>query len=329
MIHLYGENRITFMTKLAQIYKEVSPPDYSEVLREYEYFQTDGSVKKYSRMFEWKETLGADVIFTSTVSSYSCNYTINTSNDWLLVFSVKEYLMTLDPFDYVEISAENYNGQLPDKVTGQSIVIIPAFMLHYILQKEETAQLLESISMYADLGLTVATLGSYTAGKTVLMLGRQVAIATVLDFTIQAGIKTLGKIPFIQAVYEINPRDALWTGVSTLIDHPKMSVALSCFRNNLNIILGSSDKTLDERIIEWAGDCIGDILLSLFTNKLIGSGSKYHGLLIAVFLEAPEEATLKLLRMGFDPAYILSLTEVITNNAIKSLITQTIENYEE
>ena len=193
------------------------PPDISLISRQF--FNYNGDV--YVKMLSWDETLGPDVIFQSDQSNYTCDIIVNTKTDWISIWHDDEYLMTLDPFEYIGIAAENYSEYLAEGlVPGESVVIVPAFMLHWLLKYKERNQVLQDVTMLANIGFTLGTLGSYAAGKSVIIYGGKFATGAIVDMTLQVFFDALVGNTFEEALNNINYSQVFYSGTESLLPPP-------------------------------------------------------------------------------------------------------------
>jgi hypothetical protein len=219
---------VDFLLKTTAIYEEIYPPTVADVYNPVNYSFGTAYMQK---VFQWEETLGSDIIYKSSFSKLNCDYSISNVGDWLTIFNNStNYMFDLKPFDYVGVDASNYAEQLPAAVDKDKIIAIPAFLLHYILVNEFSEQHIENIIAAADLGITLATLGAYAEGKTIVKLSSKFATGVFVDVTLQVFVGTLDGTTIEEAFSDVVWSDAFYTGADFTNPNWMTSSGLFCLR---------------------------------------------------------------------------------------------------
>jgi len=291
--HLSGDNKKDFIIKIAQFLKEVVPPDLNEI--EMQYFNYQGEI--YIKTLSWEETLGPDVIFQSDESPYSCEIIIKTKTDWISIFQYDDYLMTLDPFEYVGLAAENASPYLPDGfIAGETVVIMPAFMLHWLLQFEERQQVLDDVATLADMGFTIATLGSYAVGKKIIVYGGKFATGAIVDMTIQVVLEALKGESFEEALNNVDYGKVFYSGAESLVPGWQAQIRIGCLRE---ATIGSINRgEFDLKTI--VSKCGTNAFWNMVSHGLLKKGSSLSQKLEDILRTAPGNVVKNLKSIGFD-----------------------------
>jgi hypothetical protein len=291
--HLGKEYEKDFVIKTAQFLKEVVPPNIREISRQYYNYKGD----IYVKMLSWVETFGPDVIYQSVQSNYSCDIIISTKKDWISIWQDSDYLMTLNPFEYIGIAAENYSEYLADGlVPGESVVIVPAFMAHWLLKYEKRNQLLQDVAMIADIGFTVTTLGTYALGKNVIVYGGKYASGAIVDLVLQVGLEALKGNTFEEGLNNVDYGQVFYSGVESLIPGWKTQAIISCLRGATIVPLtgGSFD------IFKVAKSCFNNIFWNIVSHQAIKTGSSISKKLKQTVVSSPSNFVKNLKNIGFD-----------------------------
>jgi hypothetical protein len=324
--HLDGDNKKIFILKIAKYLKNVLPPDLNEINREY--FNFNGRI--YTKVFDWKETMGADVMFTSDNVVTTGEFRISTKKDILSIFQEKEYLMKLDAFEYVSLSAGDAGDYLPAGYSSdKSVILMPAFLFHYVVNEKHFEQVLKDFSTLADIGITVATLGSYTAGKTAVNVATKSVQGALIDFGIQAFINTLDGTSWEDAVAEVDYGNVMWATATIHIDNSKASYTLNCIRQAAQGALDLSNNNIREALLKGGKDCILDAFLSYFSRGIVNMNDNISSLIIKKLKISPKYVTKQLLKIGIHKETIQLFKQKITEENIKELIDKSIEEYYE
>jgi hypothetical protein len=291
--HLSGDNEKDFIIKISQFLKEVVPPDLDEIERQY--FNYEGDI--YVKILSWEETLGPDIIFQSEESSYTCEIYIKTKNDWISIFQDDDYLMTLDPFEYVGLAAENALPYLPDGfIVGETVVIMPAFMLHWLLQFEERQQVLDDVATLADMGFTIVTFGTYAAGKNIIVYGGKYATGAIVDMVLQIGVEALMGNSFDEALNNIDYGQIFYSGVESLLPGWRLQVGINCLREATIGSLNSGEFDIGD----IAYTCFENLFFNAVSHGLIKKGSVISNKLENALQIAPDNVVKNLKTIGFD-----------------------------
>jgi NADPH:quinone reductase-like Zn-dependent oxidoreductase len=326
MVHLDGENRTNFILKTAKYLKNVLPPDLNEINRQY--FNFKGDI--YTKVFDWEETMGADVMFTSDNMVSTGEFKIGSKKDILSIFQDKEYLMKLGAFEYVSLSAEDAQEYLPPGYSSEeSVVLMPAFLFHYVVNEKHFEQILKDFSTLADVGISIATLGSYTAGKTAVKVATKSAKGALIDFGIQAFINTLDGTSWKDAVEEVDYGNVAWAAAFIHIDENKAMYAFNCIRQGMQGALYFDNESLKEAILKGGEDCLYDAFLSLISSGMMNLTDNTSKMILKKLNSSPAFVTKRLLDFGVEKEVIESFIKGITKESIKQTIANTIRNYEQ
>jgi TANFOR domain-containing protein len=325
--HLDGENLKKFVIDVAKYTNEVLPPNMHEITQDR--FNSMGAI--YSHLFDWKETLGPDVIFESDNAVLSGDFVITTKNDWMAIFQDAQYLMRIEPFEYIGIMADDAIAYLPELVKPkETIVMMPAFLFHWLLTQKEREQTMKDFSTMLDLGISVVTFGSYAAGKAITKVSIKSAEGMIVDFGIQAFINLLDGSSIQDAVNQVDYSNVFWSGASVNIDNSRVSMALGCVRAAYKGITSSSNTSMKQALIAGGGKCFEDLFLSMVSKGIVKVGDeigeKYFILLREKIEVSPEFITKRLLKYGLNKYFILSLSD---NSKINYQINKAINEYEQ
>ncbi len=324
--HLDGGNLKKFIIAVAKYTNEVMPPNLFEITQDR--FNSFGVI--YSHLFDWQETLGPDIIFESDNAVMSGDFVISTKKDWLAIFQDAQYLMRIKPFEYVGLMANDASSYLPEFVKPkETVVMIPAFLFHWLLTQKEREQTMEDFSTMLDLGLSVVTLGSYTTGKVITKVCAKTAEGMLIDFGIQAFLNTLDGTTIQNAVNQVDYKNVFWAGASANIDNTKMSLVLSCLRNASRGMLNTDNSSVKAAIINGGWECSYDLFLTLVTKGVVKAGNKYFTIILKKIEVSPEFVTKRLLKYGLNKAFVQGLKENIVKAEIKERIDNAIEEYEQ
>jgi hypothetical protein len=326
MVHLDGENRTNFILKTAKYLKNVLPPDLNEINRQF--FNFKGNI--YTKIFDWEETMGADVMFTSDNIKRTGEFKISSKKDILSIFQDKEYLMKLEAFEYVSLSAEDAQEYLPsDYSSEESVVLMPAFLFHYVVNEKHFEQILQDFSTLADVGISVATLGSYTAGKTAIKVATKSAKGALIDFGIQAFINTLDGTTWEDAVEEVDYGNVAWSAAAIHLNNVKMNTIFSCIRGSIDGSLQYSNDGIIDALKQGGIDCFENAIITLISTGVLNKSHDLYPLIIKKLNTSPAIVTKRLLNYGIDKNVINSFTFGVSNATIKEIINITIQEYEE
>ena len=326
MAHLDGENRTNFILKTAKYLKNVLPPDLNEINRQY--FNFKGDI--YTKVFDWEETMGADVMYTSDNMVRTGEFKISTQKDILSIFQDKEYLMKLGGFEYVSLSAEDAQEYLPSGYSSEeSVVLMPAFLFHYVVNEKHFEQILQDFSTLADVGISVATLGSYTAGKTAVKIATKSVKGALIDFGIQAFIHTLDGTSWEDAVEEVDYGNVAWATATTHINQTKANYVLNCIRQATQGTLEFEGENFGNALLKGGKDCILDAFLSYLSKGAVNMTDNISLLIIKKLKISPKYVTKQLLQIGIQKETIQLFKQKITEENIKKLIDESIEEYYE
>jgi hypothetical protein len=326
LIHLDGDNLQEFVFKVAKYYSNVEEPNLYEIQRQY--FNFKGQI--YTKVFDWNETVGPNIIFESDNLVSTSEFKISTKYDFLSIFQDEEYLMKLGAFEYVSLSAEDALPYLPsDYVVGESVMLMPAFLFHYILGEKEFDQVLKDITTLADVGITVATMGTYAAGKTAVIIARRSAQGAIIDFGIQALFLTLDGTTWEEALNQVDYSNVAWAAASIHISQTKMTYALNCIRQAYRGALKPDNESLKDVMIQAGASCLLDISLTYISSGLVSNTDKYSKIILKKLTINPAFVTKRLLKYGVSETAIQSFKDGITKDSIKKIIDETIEEYEQ
>lgn len=314
--HLNSENEKTYVIKIAQFLKEVIPPDIQKL--KMQNFNYMGGV--YEKILEWEETLGPDIIFQSDQSNYTCDIIVNTKTDWISILQDDEYLMTLDPFEYVGITASKgmEHGLPTGFVAEESIAIIPGFLLHWLLHYEEREQVLNDVATLADMGFTLVTLGTYAAGKNLIVYGGKYATGALVDMVLQVGIEALKGNSFEEGLDNIDYGQVFYSGVESLMPGWKTQAIIGCLRGATVAPLAEGSFDLSS----VAESCFENIFWNIVSHGAIQSGSAISKKLQKAVESEPGNVVKNLKGIGFDKDMIewiaahtgVELTDFIEDN---------------
>jgi hypothetical protein len=264
-IEIDGETRdleVEFLLKASAIYKEIYPPTVPDVFKPVNYTYGSAYIRK---VFKWEETLGSDIVYNSTLSRRNCYYSVSSVSDWLTIFNnTSNYLFNMKPFDYAGIDASNYAEQLPATIDTDNLIAIPGFLLHYILENEYSEQYIENLVAAADMGITLATLGAYAEGKTVIKLTSQYATGVIIDLSLQLFFATLDGTSMEDAFESIVWREALYSGAEIIIPGWLTSSTIVCIRSFIGEMMED-----EYNIYSPLGNCIGTFIINYLSHQTI------------------------------------------------------------
>ena len=324
--HLDGNNLQEFVFKSAKYYSNVEQPNLNEIQRQY--FNFKGQI--YTKVFDWNETIGPNIIFESDNLINTSEFKISTKYDFLSIFQDDEYLMKIGAFEYVSLSTEDALPYLPsDYVVGESVMLIPAFLFHYILGEKEFDQVLKDITTLADIGITVATMGTYAAGKTAVVIASKSVQGAIIDFGIQAFFLMLDGKTWNEAVADVDYANVAWAAASIHISQSKMTYALNCIRNGYRGALSAESKDLRGALMAAGKDCLSDFIITYISSKSVSKTNKYTKIILNKLTTKPAFVTKRLLKYGFSSSIIENLKNGITKSSIKKIIDNTIKEYEQ
>ncbi len=323
--HIDGSILKEFVFKVSKYYSNTVTPDLTEIQRKH--YNSNGLI--YTKIFNWDETKASNKMFVSDNIIGLKEFRVSTKYDLFSILQDKKYLMNLKPFEYVGLSVTNVYSYLPTGFSnGESILIVPAFLFHYIVCDKEFEQKLNDISNLIDIGLTVATLGKYAVGKTAYMIGRKSLQGAIIDFGIQTFFNTLDGTTWENAIKEVDFSNVAWAGASIHISQTKATNVLNCIRQGLKAGLNTENLTLSDVLLKAGEACVVDVAIALLASKTVAKLDNYSKIIIKKLESSPVFVTKRLLKYGVSIEIIQSFKNSITKDSIKRLIETTINNYE-
>lgn len=148
-----------------------------------------------------------------------------------------------------------------------------------------------------------------------------------MDFTIQAAIGSIGEKTFEQAVHDVNYRNAIWSGITSIMTNSKLKLTHSCVRAGINAAGKNNYDNLEEIIIQGTAGCVLEILVNTIFNGVFPDDSKYMQMLKSKFEENPNAVVKELLEMKIDPNYINSVSQRICSKTTKEAIKKILKSY--
>ncbi|ALO13909.1 hypothetical protein L21SP5_00229 [Salinivirga cyanobacteriivorans] len=303
-----------FILKIAQIQKDVLPPDINSIMiPEFNY-----NGETYVKLLEWEETLGPDIIFQSEKIFSTCKIKIKSTNDWVSIFQEEHLLMTLDQFEYVGIMATKFSVLLPSSLNvNEDVAVVPAYLLHWLLQKEERAQIIDDVTTLADLGFSIVTLGTYAAGKNAIVYGSKFATGIIVDMTLQVGIEALKGNTFEEGLNDVDYGQVVYSGAESLLSGWKLQVGVGCFRQATIVALQDNEFN----IANIAQTCGINLLMNVVSKGLLKNNSYISIKLKNALLASPDNMVKNMKAIGFDQDMVewigshtgVELTEYILN----------------
>jgi|WetSurMetagenome_2_1015567.scaffolds.fasta_scaffold05547_12 hypothetical protein len=315
---LDGDNQKDFIFAISEYINRNYPKPSNQEISQY-FIDNNGA---YNKIFLWEETAEPDPQYHSTASRTTGKFTITAESDWW--FDDEKKVMDLSPYEYIGITAKTDINHL--KANAGEFVIIPAVLFHWLLSENDKDQAWDNLFKTIDAGIMVASLGTYAEGKVIWKVATQMSIGMAVDFTIQASIKSLGNKTFEQAVYEISYRDIAWSGVTSVISNTNMKMLLGCIRSGLKAA-GQNNDDIRQIIYQGAGNCIADVMLTLFYKGVFSDDSRYMQQLKEQIDNNPNEVVKELIDLGIEAKYINLVTQRICKTTTKETVKKILEIY--
>ena len=182
--------------------------------------------------------------------------------------------------------------------------------------QKHSEQIKDDIATLFDLGITIGTLGTYAAGKTIITEGSKIVLAMTIDFVFQASIISLDSE---QDFTNIRFSDVVWSGANSIIKNPYLSVGESTVRAGVLSALESTDVDFEKRLLISLKVARNELIVGIITYGTVGN-SHYLKLLEKTFEKNPKAVYDSLIKLGISPENIKSISNSFVNNSLKVLI---------
>jgi hypothetical protein len=316
---LDGEELTKFIFKVSEFINLNYPKPSEYELTRY-FIDNNGT---YNKVFLWEQTAGPDVLYHSTASRTTGKFMITGESDWW--FDDENKVMDLLPYEFIGITAKTDIKHL--NVTAGQFVVIPSVLFHWLLKENDKDQAWDNMFKAIEAGIMIGSLGTYAEGKVLYEVATKMSIGMAMDFTIQAAIGSIGEKTFEQAVHDVNYRNAIWSGITSIMTNSKLKLTHSCVRAGINAAGKNNYDNLEEIIIQGTAGCVLEILVNTIFNGVFPDDSKYMQMLKSKFEENPNAVVKELLEMKIDPNYINSVSQRICSKTTKEAIKKILKSY--
>ena len=231
------------------------------------------------------------------------------------------YDFLLDPYEYIILEA---NMDFPEyELLEGDRVVIPAVMAHWILQEYNKDENIDDFIKIVDMGLSIATWGSYAVGKEIAKEGVKVTTSLAVEWALQAAILSLDpNVTYTEAIAEVDFQNVIWSGATAIISDQRHKAGLKCLRGFIKAGVENRDESIEEVLQNASLNCIVDALTYLMSKKVITDSGSLMNVLEKAFKNNTEGVINTLLDMGIDAKIILSISQKFVEKGLKESVKQ-------